>query len=83
MAFDDAAHFTCLGRTETLPIPKIDFGAPGARPEHQLWYMNLHYMEYLEEVQDRLWAELVEAWIETNPPGRRHAPDTAGAFRRS
>ena len=29
---------------------------------------NLHYMEYLESVDDVLWAELVEDWIAGNPP---------------
>ena len=29
---------------------------------------NLHYMEYLESVDDALWAELVEDWIAGNPP---------------
>ena len=28
---------------------------------------NLHYMEYLESVDDALWAELVEDWIASNP----------------
>ena len=36
---------------------------------------NLHYMEYLELVDDALWAELVEDWIAGN------APEAADAWR--
>jgi uncharacterized heparinase superfamily protein len=34
---------------------------------------NLHYMEYLESVDDGLFAELVEDWIAANPPGAADA----------
>ncbi len=34
---------------------------------------NLHYMEYLELVDDGLWAELVEDWIAGNPPSAADA----------
>ncbi len=69
----EVARLTFLGKTETLPIPNIDFGAPGPAPEYQLWRMNLHYMEYLEEVDDPLWVSLVDAWMDANPQGRRGA----------
>jgi hypothetical protein len=67
------ARLTFLGKTETLSVPNVDFGAPGPAPEYQLWRMNLHYMEYLEEVDDPLWVTLVDAWINANPPGRPRA----------
>jgi uncharacterized heparinase superfamily protein len=70
---DKVARLTFLGKTETLSVPNIDFDAPGPASEHQLWRMNLHYMEYLEEVDDALWVSLVDAWIGANPPGRRGA----------
>jgi hypothetical protein len=69
----DVARFKFTGRVETLSIPNVDFGAPGPGSHNQLWRMNLHYMEYLEEVQDLLWVGLVGAWIDANPPGRRGA----------
>lgn len=68
------ARLTFVGHGETLSVPDVDFGAPGPGPRHQLWRMNLHYMEYLEEVaDDLLWSGLVGAWIDANPPGRRGA----------
>jgi uncharacterized heparinase superfamily protein len=70
---DNALCLTFLGYAERLSVPELDFASPGLRPERQLWCMNLHYMEYLEEVQDDLFAALIEAWIKANPPGRRHA----------
>jgi hypothetical protein len=67
------AHFRFVGRVETLSIPNIDFGAPGPGSQNQLWRMNLHYMEHLEEVQDLLWVGLVGSWIDANPPDQRGA----------
>jgi hypothetical protein len=69
----DVARFTFLGRAENVRIPQIDFAVPGPGPEHQLWRMNLHYMEYLEGAQVLLWAGLVGAWIDANPAGRTGA----------
>ena len=69
----DVALFTFLGHVEKLRIPDIDFSRPGRGPEFQLWRMNLHYMEYLEGVPDLLWAGLVGAWIDANPPRLRGA----------
>jgi uncharacterized heparinase superfamily protein len=70
---DKVARLTFLGKTETLSVQTIDFGAPGPAPAHQLWRMNLHYMEYLEEVDDPLWVSLVDAWMGANPQERRGA----------
>ena len=61
--------FTFLGRNQLMP-GAVDWRAPGEGPAHQLWRMNLHYMEYLEAVDDRLFAELVLQWIAANPPDR-------------
>ena len=38
---------------------------------------NLHFMEYLESVDDALWAELVDDWIAAQSAGR---PPTLGAM---
>jgi len=70
-AQNGSARFTFLGRTEILSIPKINFGAPGPGAENQLWRMNLHYMECLEETDDSLFTDLITAWIAANPAGRR------------
>lgn len=68
---DGHLSITFLGRTERLATPGLDWRAPGGGTEHQLWRMNLHYMEYLEEVADPLWMSLVADWIAANPPYRR------------
>ena len=60
-------RFTFLGRTETLSRSGLDWQAPGAGPEHQLWRMNLHYMEYLKDLPDSVWGDLVDDWIDANP----------------
>lgn len=54
-------------RTEALPI---DWHRDVQDPQSQLWRMNLHYMEYLEGMSDRLLADLVEDWTRNNPPYR-------------
>lgn len=56
-------RFRFLGREVAMPGP-IDW-----RPdESQLWRMNLHYMEYLEALDDDAFAEAVRQWIAANPP---------------
>ncbi len=49
-----------------LALP-VDWRAPGLV---ELQAMNLHYMEYLEAVDDVAFAALVEDWISRNPVGR-------------
>ncbi len=44
-------------------------------PEDQLWRMNLHYMVYLEGVNDTRFLALCRQWIAANPP------NAAGAWR--
>lgn len=67
---DSARRFTFIGRAEDICGPNVDWATPGLEPRHQLWRMNLHYMEYLEEAGDDDWAALVADWIEANPPSR-------------
>jgi uncharacterized heparinase superfamily protein len=69
--------FTFLGRAVTMAPAAIDWNAPSREPEHQLWRMHLHYMEYLEEVGDTLLAALIEDWIRANSFAR------AGAWKDS
>ena len=58
--------FCFLGRKLRFAGGLIDWMAPGAGSEHQLWRMNLHYMEYLEEADDVDFAALVTSWLESN-----------------
>lgn len=63
-------HF--VGDEERLPRP-IDWSHIPATRSVQLWRMNLHYMEFLEGVDDAAFVEFIEAWIAANPPHRRAA----------
>lgn len=44
----------------------VDWSIDPPGRSRQLWRMNLHYMEYLEEVDDRLFAALLSGWIDAN-----------------
>jgi uncharacterized heparinase superfamily protein len=68
----DHIRFEFLGRAQAMR-GAVDWRAPGESPEHQLWRMNLHYMEYLEEADDALFLDLVAQWIESNPAEKRGA----------
>jgi uncharacterized heparinase superfamily protein len=63
--------FHLLGRELILPGRSIDWTRPGVGAAHQLLRMNLHYMEYLESVDDALFEDIIEQWIDANPA---HAP---------
>lgn len=65
----DGPAFTFLSRTITMR-GGVDWTAPGPGPHDQLWRMCLHYMEYLEEVDDAAFIALVESWIAANPSPR-------------
>ena len=47
----DGEAFTFLGRSHRMG-GRVDWTAPSLAAKDQLWRMNLHYMEYLEEVDD-------------------------------
>jgi uncharacterized heparinase superfamily protein len=65
----DGAAFTFLGRAHRMGA-RVDWKAPSLQAKDQLWRMNLHYMEYLEEVDDIRFVGLIEDWIEANPACR-------------
>jgi uncharacterized heparinase superfamily protein len=69
-------RFGFLGRSIAMP-EQIDWTAPGPDAADQLWRMNLHYMEYLEELDDAAAADAVKQWIAANPPHRRAAQSDA------
>lgn len=49
----------------------LDWDQPPPSPREQLWRMNLHYMEYLEELGTADAYNLIAQWIAANPPYRR------------
>ncbi|WP_294044685.1 alginate lyase family protein [Sphingomonas sp.] len=61
-------HF--IGTTVPLRLP-IDWGHVPATRSRQLWRMNLHYMEFLESVDDTSFVALIDSWIVANPVYRR------------
>ncbi len=67
---DGGLTFTFIGRRHEMGTT-IDWNAPDRSPALQLWRMNLHYMEYLEEIDDALFERLVGEWIRANPPDAR------------
>ncbi len=67
---DGRPRLTFVGRACEMKEP-FDWRAGGEGPANQLWRMNLHYMEYLEEADDSLFADLVRQWIDANPPYAR------------
>jgi uncharacterized heparinase superfamily protein len=69
VASGDGWRFTFLNRSVEMAGPRIDWMAPGIDSAHQLWRMNLHYMEYLEGVTDAQVEALIRDWIESNPVG--------------
>jgi uncharacterized heparinase superfamily protein len=66
-------RFTFLNQSVDMAGPGIDWLAPSSGAAHQLWRMNLHYMEYLESVSDGVWRDMVADWIAANPDGKRGA----------
>jgi len=65
----DGWRFHFLNRAMAV-ARQVDWQAGGPGAEHQLWRMNLHYMEYLEEAPDADLSELMAQWIVANPPYR-------------
>jgi uncharacterized heparinase superfamily protein len=59
---DGGWRFRFLGR-EVEMTGAIDWRSG----EDQLWRMNLHYMEYLEELDDASVAEALRQWLAANP----------------
>lgn len=77
MCLEGGSRFRFLNRGVEMPDGVIDWTRPSLGPRDQLWRMNLHYMEYLEEVDDATFAALVEQWLAVN------VPTQAGAWRDS
>ena len=71
--FDAEWTFRFLNRSVAMRGTSIDWMAPGPGPADQLWRMNLHYMEWLEGVDDDTFCAAVLDWIAVNPAKRRAA----------
>ncbi|MEO8219069.1 MAG: alginate lyase family protein, partial [Acidobacteriota bacterium] len=63
----DHAVFRFLGTEETSPIP-IDWRPRKFQKGTRLWLLNLHYMEYLEELDDSQFLRIILDWIDQTPP---------------
>ena len=62
-----------VGRELRMPRNRVDWNAPGPGSAHQLLRMTLHYMEYLEGADDKLFSDIVDQWIRMNPANQRGA----------
>ncbi len=77
---DGQWRFTFLHRSREM-AGAVDWRAGGEGAGNQLWRMNLHYMEYLEEVENKLFGDLVTQWIAANPPaGRGYWKDSWNSY---
>jgi uncharacterized heparinase superfamily protein len=59
--------FSFLGRSQRSQRASFDWSAG---PSDQLWRMNLHYMEYLEAIENDLFQTLIHSWIGANSRSR-------------
>ncbi|MEO0730347.1 MAG: alginate lyase family protein, partial [Pseudomonadota bacterium] len=78
----DAITFHFLNRAVRMPRQNadgslVDWSAPGTGAANQLWRMNLHYMEFLEGLDDATWIAIVDEWL------MRNAVLSRGAWRDS
>ena len=64
-----AYTFCFLNEARTSELP-IEWHPPEMEHGTRLWKLNLHYMEYLEALDTPAFTEVVEDWIEQNPPYR-------------
>ena len=73
-------RFTFLCRSRDLTSP-IAWRIASADRRDQLWSMNLHYMEFLEEASDAEFAGFVGDWLDANRPyGPRYWHDAWNSY---
>ena len=58
---------TLLNETRQLSHP-VDWHAEELKYGTRLWLLNLHYMEFVEGASDEGFTNLIEDWIDNNPP---------------
>jgi len=63
----DELLFTFLNETRQYSLP-IDWHDQELNHGTRLWKLNLHYMEFLEELPDEQFSLVVVDWIDGNPP---------------
>lgn len=64
---DGGLTFTVLGSEIKTAGAAIDWSLAEISTSPQLSRMTMHYMEYLEEVDDAVFVDIVEQWIGANP----------------
>lgn len=64
---DGRYHVHLLGQTRTLDAD-FDWHPTDLEHSHHLWLFSLHYMEYLEGVNDAGFVQIVSDWLDKNPP---------------
>lgn len=63
----DKLSFRFLGHSENIPVDALFQDSRSSEVPDLLWRMNLHYMEYLEEVSKSLFEKLIDQWISASP----------------
>lgn len=75
-----ALRFTLLGKTRNVSLP-IAWQSAEQERETQLWWMTLNYMEFLEEVNDDIFASVVDSWMSSvRPYAKGYWRDTFNSF---
>ena len=65
----DRFILTFLNKSKTFNYP-FNWHPKELETGTRLWKLNLHYMEFLEEVDDEWFCRLIGDWIRQNPPYR-------------
>lgn len=64
---DGGFKIALLNKARNFRLP-IDWHLDELNTGTRLWKLNLHYMEYLESIDDENFQLIVSDWIEQNPP---------------
>lgn len=56
------AELRFVGLSRPMPLGRFDWGVD----QGQLWRMHLHYLEFLEALDDAAWAIVVDDWLRHN-----------------
>jgi uncharacterized heparinase superfamily protein len=65
----DRFALSFLNKSKTFRYP-LDWHPKEFETGTRLWKLNLHYMEFLEEVDDEWFCRFIKDWIKQNPPYR-------------
>jgi len=59
-----------LNKWKTLQIP-MNWHSPEMKKGTRLWLLNLHYMEFIEAIDDHNWFAYIKDWISNNKPYKK------------